>query len=633
MLSVLHFSINIFVCKAGSATFFDSLQCAEVYNIIRGLRRPINMQNIFAKILGVLVFLKAKWKIALPVAAFIFFVVYFSIPKNTEPQEVLVFAKTGPMIQEISVTGKVKPSQSVDLAFERTSRVRYVFVKVGNKVRVGQTLAILSNSDVSAQLSQASSGVAAAKAQLSQAQSALDMQKTNLESMKKGTRPEELQIAETAVLNAENVLNDAKVNLENIKSKADIDLIVLYDDVLDIINDAYNKAEDAVRKQTDGIFLNPEGINSYLSFIVSNSQAKMDAEWYRLLARDELNTWRSEIDVFASYSPINTDLDAALAKAKQHLNLIRTFLDKTMNALAYNIDLSSATASTYKTNVTTGRTNVNTAATTAETQIQLIKTQKITNQNNIFTYEAKVNDAQNSLETAKRNLLLKQAGYTAEQIASQEAQVRSSEASVNFYKAQVSQAYANYRNIAAQYDKTILRSPIKGIVAKRNVEPGEMASLTEPAISIISDAKFEIDVNVPDVDIAKIKIGNEAQITLDAYGDTEIFTAKVISIDPAEIVIEGVPTYKVKLQFDKDDPRVKSGMTANIDIITDKKDSVLYVSQRAVYSRENERFVNLKKSDKEIIETKVKTGIRDNSGNIEITEGLAEGDKIVVPSL
>ncbi|MBI5152187.1 efflux RND transporter periplasmic adaptor subunit [Candidatus Peregrinibacteria bacterium] len=592
------------------------------------------MQNIFAKILGVLAFLKAKWKIALPIAAFILFVVYFSMPKNTAPQEVIVFAKTGPMIQEISVTGKVKPSQSVDLAFEKTGRVRYVYVKVGGKVRIGQTLAVLNNSDVSAQLSQASSSIAAAKAQLSQAQAALNVQKTNLESMKKGTRFEELQIAQTAVANAENVLNDAKVNLENIKSKADVDLAVLYDDVLDIINDAYNKAEDAVRKQTDGIYLNSESINPYLSFVVSNSQAKMDAEWYRLLARDKLNVWRSEIDVLlgAAFST-NAELDTALTKAKQHLNLIRTFLDKTMNALAYNIDLSYTTASTYKTNVTLGRTNVNTAATNVETQIQSIKTQRVTNQNNIFTYETKVNDAQNNLETAKKNLLLKQAGYTAEQIAAQEAQVKSYEAAMDFYKAQVNQAYANYRNVASQYDKTILRSPIKGIVAKRNVEPGEMASLTAPSISIISDAKFEIDVNVPDVDIAKIKIGNEAQITLDAYGDTEIFTAKVVSIDPAETVIEGVPTYKVKLQFDKDDPRVKSGMTANIDIITDKKDSVLYVSQRAVYSRDNERFVNLKKSEKEIIETKVKTGIRDNNGNIEIIEGLADGDKIVVPSL
>jgi len=319
-----------------------------------------------------------------------------------------------------------------------------------------------------------------------------------------------------------------------------------------------------------------------------------------MLARDELNNWKSEIGALNSFSQ-DSELDSALSKAKQHLNVIRTFLDKTMDALSYNVDLSVTTAVAYKTNITAGRTNVNMASATVENQIQLIKTQKVTNKNNIAIYEGKVNDAKNALESAKKNLSLKLAGSTPEQIAAQEAQVRSYEASVNFYQAQLNQAYANYRNIFAQYEKTFLRSPIDGVVSKVNVETGELASLTNPAVSIISDSKFEID--------AKIKIGNEARVTLDAYGETEIFTARVVFIDPAETVIEGVPTYITKLQFDKDDPRVKSGMTANIDIITDRKDSVLYVPQRAVYTREGEQFVKIKNASGELIEAKVKTGI------------------------
>ncbi len=590
------------------------------------------MKNIFVKILRVLNFLRAKWKITLPVAVVLFLIVYSSIPKNKEQVLTFASAKIGPMVQEISVTGKVKPSQSVDLSFEKTGRIKTVNVKTGDKVKAGQVLVVLSNNDVAAQLSQAGGLISAAKAQLAQANAALDIQRTNLESLKKGTRPEEIQIAQTAVMNAANALADAKINLENAKAKAEMDLNVLYDDIPDIINDAYNKAEDAVRKQTDGIFLNPESANPALTFTVSNSQAKFDAEWNRFIARDELTNWKSEIDILGAYAT-TVELDSALLKAKQHLSVIRIFLDKIMNALAYNVDLSLTTAVAYKTNVTTGRTNVNTASAIVETQIQSIKSQKVTNQNNIAIYGGKVNDAGNALDSANRNLALKQAGSTPEQIAAQEAQVRSYEASVNFYQAQLNQAYANYRNIFAQYDKTFLRSPINGIVSKKNVEAGELASLTTPAVSIISDSKFEIDVNIPDVDIAKIKVGNEARVTLDTYGETEIFTTKVVSMDPAETVIEGVPTYKTKLQFDKDDPRVKSGMTANIDIVTDKKDGVLHVPQRAVYTKEGERFVKVKNEKSELVEIKVQTGIRDNNGNMEIKEGLKEGDNVLTSIL
>lgn len=587
------------------------------------------MQKIWLKIVSVLQFLKLKWKISLPIAIFIIAVIYFSIPKTIAPNFTITQVKAGPMTQEVSLTGKVKPSQSVDLAFERSGKIRYINVKVGDKTWSGRILATLNNSDLAAQLSQASGSIQAAKSQLNSAQASLDLQKANLDAARNGTRPEEIQIAETAVQNALNVLSDSQINLTNIKTKADMDLAVLYDDVIDIVNDAYNKAEDAVRKQTDGIFLNPETMSPYLSFGVTNSQVKFDSEWHRYLSGEELKKWRIEISALSGDAVSNASLDSALSNAKNHLSVVRIFLDKTMDALAYNVDLSSTTAVTYKTNITTGRTNINTASTTIETQIQAIKSQKITNQNSISTYEAKVNDAQNSLETARKNLTLKQAGSTPEQIAAQEAQVRSSEANLSFYQAQVNQAYANYRNIAAQYDKTILRSPINGIISKKNIEVGEMSPATGSAISVISDAKFEVNVDVPDVDIAKIKVGNEARITLDAYGDTEIFTAKVISIDPAETIIEGVPTYKVKLQFDKDDSRVKSGMTANIDIITDKRDKALYVSQRAVYSKDGGRFILIRK-DKQNIEVPIKTGIRDTEGNIEILEGLSEGQSVVI---
>ncbi|MFA6550090.1 MAG: efflux RND transporter periplasmic adaptor subunit [Candidatus Gracilibacteria bacterium] len=575
------------------------------------------MSKILNTIRAILQFLKIKWKVALPIGLVLLIIVYAMIPKAAKLDFTVVEAKSGNMSQEVSVTGKVKSSEIIDLTFDKTGKVASINVNVGDKVKAGQVLATLANNDFSAQVRQAGASVEAARGQLMQARATLDYQKANLETIKKGTRDEELQIAQASV-------DSAMTGLKNAELKAENDLKALRDDINDVLADAFSKADDAVRKQTDGMFSNSETTTPGLTFSVSNSQVKIDTEWQRMLSGNELNDWRVELDALKSnISPSEMVLNQAMIKAKYHLSIVRTFLDNLMLAVSYASDLSSATSVSYKTYITLGRTNVNTAMSSIVGQIQAIDAQKITNQTNISV-------AQAALTVAQNNLILKKAGYTIDQISAAEAQVKSSEANVYFYGAQLNSAAANYQNVLAQFEKTIIKSPINGIISKKNLEAGEAASAAVPVLSVMSDAKFEIEVDIPDVDIAKIKVENIARITLDAYGDSEIFSAKVISIDPAETVIEGVPTYKVRLAFDKEDERVKSGMTANIDIVTATRENAVYVPQRAVFATNGDKFVKVQDEDGKISDVKVKTGIRDVSGNVEILEGVKTGDKIVI---
>ena len=148
--------------------------------------------------------------------------------------------------------------------------------------------------------------------------------------------------------------------------------------------------------------------------------------------------------------------------------------------------------------------------------------------------------------------------------------------------------------------------------------------------SLISDTSFEIESKVPESDIAKISLGDKAKITLDAYGSDVIFEGRVTAIDPAETVVDNVPTYKVTLHFMKDDSRIKSGMTANIDIATGQKTDVLVVPQRAVITKDAKKFITLSNADKTTREVLVATGLRGSDGTVEIVEGVKEGDVIVV---
>src|SRR3989344_1740024 len=136
-------------------------------------------------------------------------------------------------------------------------------------------------------------------------------------------------------------------------------------------------------------------------------------------------------------------------------------------------------------------------------------------------------------------LALKKAGTVQEQIDAQAAEVDAANASV--------------MNLQAQLAKTVIRSPISGVITRQDAHAGEIAGIGVNLVSVISAGKYEIEANIPEADIAKIKIGDKAQVTLDAYGNDALFTASVSKIDPAETVIDGVSTYRTTLQFKKSD--------------------------------------------------------------------------------
>ena len=190
-------------------------------------------------------------------------------------------------------------------------------------------------------------------------------------------------------------------------------------------------------------------------------------------------------------------------------------------------------------------------------------------------------------------------------------------------------AEASVLNLQAQLAKTVIRSPIAGIVTKQDAKAGEIAGAGIVLTSVISDAKYEIEANVAEADIAKIKIGDEANITLDAYGNDIVFTATAASIDPAETIIDGVPTYRTTLQFKENDARIKSGMTANTDISGAKREDVLYISGRAISGKGASKTVNLIEGET-AREVNIETGLRGSNGDVEIISGLKEGDKVKV---
>ena len=281
--------------------------------------------------------------------------------------------------------------------------------------------------------------------------------------------------------------------------------------------------------------------------------------------------------------------------------------------------------------INTEKTDIDSEITALTTKEQAIILQKATSESNIIAAQTTVNTKQSVITTAQNELTLSQAGYTSEQIAAQQAKVDQAQANVDSQLASIKSAQANVANYQAQIGKTYITSPIQGIVTKIDAKLGEIVAANSQVITVISEAKYQIEANVPEVDIANIKIDDIGIVTLDAYSSDKEFQATVIKIDPAETIIDNVPTYKVTFQFDEESDLIKSGMTADLDILTEKKENVISVPQRAILKQNGDKIVRILNEDGlDFTEVKVRTGLRGSNGNVEILEGINEGDEIVI---
>lgn len=193
----------------------------------------------------------------------------------------------------------------------------------------------------------------------------------------------------------------------------------------------------------------------------------------------------------------------------------------------------------------------------------------------------------------------------------------------------IRQAELDIQDTLVQISNRTITSPVNGVVTDIQAEVGETISAGNPVISVISSNQYEIEANIPEADMAKVQVGAETEVTLDAYGSDVLFRAKVLSINPAETLLDGVATYKTKFQFIENDERIKSGMTASLIITGERKENVIAVPQRSVISRGLEKFVQVLENNV-IVDKTVQTGLRGTDGSIEIVSGISEGDKVVV---
>lgn len=574
-----------------------------------------------------LTFLKTKYIIILIIIVAILVGGYLIFFREKGPVYEFVNVKKGDIAQIVSITGQVRPAENIDLAFDKSGKVIELNVKIGDKAKTDQILAVLDNKDIKAQLSQAQAKTESAKALLGQYEAVLQTQQAKLDELKIGIRAEEIAVYEIKVDNAQKSLADAQSNLLNVKNKAEADLRSDYDSALNATVESITVSINALFTLTDIQYAHFSGTDYN-----SNHLADVKADAVLMLlgtqnggryTKDALN----QLNGGAKFTVETAQTDATYENIDKALNETASALQKIKTALNA-VPVTSDLTSTELTNLSTEKTSVNTEISAIATKQQAIEVQKATNEKDIAAAEASVNTTQNNLASAEADLTLKKAGATPEQIAAQEAQVRQAEANIISQQALIKQAQASALQSQADLEKTILKAPTDGTITNIEKEKGEIAQANTTIISMINSGNFQIEANVSETEIAKVKLDNDVEITLDALGPDEKFSGKIIKINPAETVVSGVIYYKITSIFGVEDERIKSGMTANLDIQTDRKEGVLYLPYYVIKEKNGEKYVQILENNK-AQERIIKTGL-EGEMMVEIVSGLGEGEKVAI---
>lgn len=208
------------------------------------------------------------------------------------------------------------------------------------------------------------------------------------------------------------------------------------------------------------------------------------------------------------------------------------------------------------------------------------------------------------------------------------AQVRAGadQADIELQRAQVEQAQKDL-------DAGTIRAPFDGIVASIGAKAGDQVSSNVTIVSVLDPDGLSVDLTVGETAIGSLKVGQSAIITFSALTGAT-FTGKVTEIGAQATVQQGVPTYPVKVAVDSPSTATgqqpTAGMTATVRVVTQQRENVLAVPSRAVSRSGGGPTVQVLANGKREVR-QVRTGL--SSGQtIEITEGLQEGEVVLLPT-
>lgn len=171
-------------------------------------------------------------------------------------------------------------------------------------------------------------------------------------------------------------------------------------------------------------------------------------------------------------------------------------------------------------------------------------------------------------------------------------------------------------------------APLSGLTTEKFMEQGETAVPGTPIVAIANPQSLLVETNVDETDIGSVKLGQRAQVVLDAMpGDTLTGKVKHIALESRDLKERGI-TYRVKISFDVPPKDLRIGMTGDVEIVVDRRNGVLKVPMGSIQEEEGKHYVFVLDRNR-VRKLEIKTGLA-NYDEAELVSGPKEGDKVVL---
>jgi HlyD family secretion protein len=243
------------------------------------------------------------------------------------------------------------------------------------------------------------------------------------------------------------------------------------------------------------------------------------------------------------------------------------------------------------------------------------------------------NLAYQKLSYERDQTLLKSAVISHDQLDNQWSVYNQAVAQLAVDRAAIQQQAAMLRTAELNLNYTNIVSPVDGTVVSRNVDQGQTvaASYQTPTLFLVAQdlTKMQADTNVSESDIGSVQIGQAVDFTVDAY-NAKNFIGSVAQVRKAPITVQNVVTYDVVVSVPNPELLLMPGMTANITIITDRRDSVVRVPRRALAFSPHHRASSAANIDRGWRGSRVWVDTAGKLRPVRITPGLDDGNYVEV---
>lgn len=308
-------------------------------------------------------------------------------------------------------------------------------------------------------------------------------------------------------------------------------------------------------------------------------------------------------------------------------------LQKAQTALNLTISGNATSAANRQSNVTQAQASAvqaqqayDDAARTLDAQRQLLAIGAAS--------AADVANAQSALNKAQTTLQSAQANLQAARVQVQTGSLND-EQNIQNQKLAVEQAQLALKTAQTAVGQLKVYAPISGVVNSVSVTSGTNLNLNASGsglLTIIDDRTLYLPAQIDETEIGGVKVGQDAEVTLDAI-ENQTFPGKVITVSPSGTQSNGISVFTATVKLDNPDGLLKSGMTAEAEIIQ-SEESGLLVPSKAIESVRTRSYVQVVKTDAkgqvvgEPERVRVRTGASDGTNTV-VTGGLEAGQQVL----